>query len=767
MATILTSEFTSNQDIDYKVEINSTKTGSPLAHTFKVRDVVINYDAETDAATGQVIPSSCDVICWNEGGYFNNTFIPSLVQSQQQTYQIKVSKDTGSGYELYWFGWVLQDTNIEDEAAQPRVFKLTAVDGLSMLADKDYSYSNSDAFQTTPIHKLIIKALTANNLTSLVGASGDWLVTTCDWWEDSMTYSTTVDPCTLAFVDIRVWNIFSEYWERGYIDCLSVLQQICTTYGARIYQAEGSYRFEQYAEREGTTMREAAYRYDYTQNSITDSASKEKAVDTNTSLESARAEGNQDGFLPAIKRCEINYERLFLARNYGQFNYNQDSSTAQSVGYSEVVDDVGLNVLITYQGYASGNLSLTKKTRMSFYVVLTCENSGGTTYYWDGDFWTTVSSQLEIRTTPNRAVDGFYTALGNFNLVTTELPADGEIELRVYLNATEEKALTSQIWSSVTPTDESWTAAAEVSLEDGEFYDESEVFYSTTSNSAIGDDEVLQIGTTNVGDGELQTGKLWVKSSGTTGTISKATNWRKGNVGTYQRILNLAATTIQSYYHEPLKIYDGDLYYSESFAYRVNWDSKYYLPLNASFSCNQGIWSGRWWVINADTSGITAQDKLIKRRNLFSRGTANANESELPNGMIGGTEFTEGAGQFERVIDYELTPAIMVGGLSGYSLISALGTDSYIVPTKAMVIKTGGTTPYGSGNASIYFASETTNVIDSAQFLTAINNGYTMQFNSSDSTKFFENEDLLMSIGSDLAGDYELTIRVFYKVLNL
>ena len=85
---ILTSQFTSNQDIDYKVEIIDNSAGSPSGETFKVQDVQITYDPITDDPTGQIIPSSCSIYCLNEGGYFNNTFIPALIQTQQNRFII-------------------------------------------------------------------------------------------------------------------------------------------------------------------------------------------------------------------------------------------------------------------------------------------------------------------------------------------------------------------------------------------------------------------------------------------------------------------------------------------------------------------------------------------------------------------------------------------------------------------------------------------------------------------------------------------------------
>ena len=770
MAAILTSEFDSHGDISYKIVIDSNKTGSPLSNTFKVASAQLRYNPETDKPTGQIISSTLEFTCWNEGGYFNSTFIPSLVQSQQQTYRVLLYKDTGSGYELEWFGWIIQDITEEQEAAQPYQYKITAVDGLSKLKTSQYDNSNSDAYQTTPFQKLIIQCLAKGGLQSLLTTSDPFLVTSCDYWEDSMTYGATTDPLSLAFVDVRVWNIFNEYWEREYITAWEVLSQICVTYGARLYLSNGAYRFEQYVEREDATFKEVAYAYNYTQLSTTASANRDFTLATSTDINNARAANNQFNYLPAIKRCEIDYERLFLTRDFGQFNFTESSNAAQDVGYLAIINDVGLNVSGDYTFIAGANLSVLYNYRAILYVEIKVAASGGTNYYWDGEQWQTSSSQYEILTVPKGGLsiaDGVYGASGNFNIVTTELPADGDITIRCYFNTLQRKLLSplSNTYSNTSATSETWTMASSVSLEDGEFYADTEVFYATTTNASIGDNEVLNQGKTNIADGELQTGKIWVKSSGTSGTISKSDSWRIGNTGTYQRILDLTVETIQGYYHEPLKLYDGTIYCSESFSARLSFNSEFYLFLNCTQDLISNTWDGRWWRIDADLTGISSQTKLIRRRQLFSRPTANANAGELPNGSVGGVEITEGAAQIDGVVEFELTSAMIAAGQTGTTILSAQGSGTLIDVTHVTITPTSGSTPYATAGAQIYFSSETTTVVNSTNLLDSINNGTARRLTGNDA-KLWENEALLFDINADATGDYDFLIKVYYKLIS-
>ena len=770
MAVILTSEWDSHGDISYKIEIDEA-SGTPTSNTFKVASAQLRYNPETDKPTGQIISSTLEFTCWNEGGYFNSTFIPSLVQSQQQTYRVLLYKDTGSGYELEWFGWIIQDITEEQEASQPYQYKITAVDGLSKLKTSQYNNSNSDAAQTTPFQKLIIQCLAKSGLQSLLTTSDPFLVTSCDYWEDSMTYGATTDPLSLAFVDVRVWNIFNEYWEREYITAWEVLSQICVTYGARLYLAGGAYRFEQYVEREDATFKEVAYAYNYTQLSTTASANRDFTLATNTDINNARAANNQFNYLPAIKRCEIDYERLFLTRDFGQFNFDQDSSSEQTVGFLSIIDDIGINVVIDYFGIASGNLTNGAKIRMKIDFTLKVTPAAGSTYYYTNDdegSWTTSAGTFTFYSTVERVplLRDFERMSGTFNLVTPELPVDGDISLQVVNTQFEQKVpLSNNNWASVTPTSELWTMAANVSLEDGKFYADTEVFYATTTNASIGDNEVLNQGKTNIADGELQTGKIWVKSSGTSGTISKSDSWRIGNTGTYQRILDLTVETIQGYYHEPLKLYDGTIYCSESFSARLSFNSEFYLFLSCTQDLISNTWDGRWWRIDADLSGITSQTKLIRRRQLFSRPTANANEGDLPNGSVGGVEITEGAAQIDGVVEFELTSGMIASGQTGTTVLSGQGSGTLIDVTHVTITPTSGTTPYATAGAQIYFSSETTTVVDSTNLLDSINNGTARRLTGNDA-KLWDNEALLFDINADATGNYDFLIKVYYKLIS-
>ena len=86
---ILTGEYTANTGYDYKVEIIDTTAGSPTGETFTIRNVTIDYHPDTDNILSPITPSTAEIVCFNQGGYFNSTFLPDLILNQQNKYIVK------------------------------------------------------------------------------------------------------------------------------------------------------------------------------------------------------------------------------------------------------------------------------------------------------------------------------------------------------------------------------------------------------------------------------------------------------------------------------------------------------------------------------------------------------------------------------------------------------------------------------------------------------------------------------------------------------
>ena len=675
MAVILTSEYTANTGYDYKVEIINNRTGTGTSNTFKVSDIEISYHPETDNILSPIIPSTATIRCWNEGGYFNSTFIPDLILNQQEKYQVKIYQDTGSGYNLWWFGWVLQDQVEEEEASQPRRFILKCADGLGRLKDKDYDTSNTNGAPVprTKFVDLIINCLTYTGLEDLfIGSTDDYLVTSCDWWEDTMTYSATADPLDDSFVDVNIFQIKGEDGsETEYKSAYEVLLQCALLWNCRVYQSEGLWRFEQIGQRVGTTLKENIYRKTSALNSSTSSATYEKSVNTNTSLLDARAANNNETFIPAYKRIELEYEQAFLTSEIGQFRFQDGSTSTQNVGLVEGLSEVGISLAIDYFAYADG-VALAdrlKKHKVKFSIDLRIQTQGGTTYYYsndDGGSWVTSADTFEFDSEEQRPrTISTVRFAGNYTLLTAPLPADGYVTLRILLDDFYDynSIGSNPSYLPTTLSNEVWSTYGIIELE-GENQNVKGTIYKAVNNGTnIGDDETLQLGTLNIGDSFFNTGRILVYNGS---TYESTANWREGNTGSYTNsILQLLCNESLAYFDQPILIYDGDIYHSKSFQYRLNWDSNYYLPMECSFSTQQGIWSGRWFAIYRDKTNIASETKYEKRKRLFRRRLANVSPSELPDGIIGGVEFEQGSGQFEGLVEFELTSAMIASGQTG------------------------------------------------------------------------------------------------------
>lgn len=772
---ILTSEHTANTGYDYKVEIIDTSASSPSGETFVTKSIEIAYHPETDNILSPIIPSTAEITCYNQGGYFNSTFIPNLIVNQQERYQVKIYQDTGggSGYELWWFGWVLQDQVEEVESSQPREFVLKCADGLSRLQGKEFD--NANDFGTpvprTAFNYILRDCLGYTGLDDLFTSTDDYLVTSVDWWEDTMTYGATNDPLDVSFLDLNIFQIKGEDGsETQYLTPYEVLRQVATLWNCRFYQSEGLWRFEQVGQRTGTTLKENVYRKTGIQNSATSSATYEYAVATNTGLLNARARDNNETFLPAAKRVQLEYEQAFLTSEIGQFRFQSGSSATQNAGLVEGLSEVGISLIIDYFAYADGVAvaDRNRKHKVKYSIDLRLQTQGGTTYYYsndDGGSWVTSADTYEFDSEEQkpRTVSTVRFA-GNYTLLTAPLPADGYVTLQILLDDFYDYAVLGGAgWLPTTLSNEVWSAYGVIELE-GENQNVKGTIYKSINNSgAIGDEDIIDLGTLNIGDSTFNTGRIIVYNGA---TYESTANWREGNSGSYtSSILQLLCNESLAYFNEPILVYDGDIYHSKSYQYRLNWGSNYYLPLECSFNTDTGVWSGRWFAIVRDKSNIAAETKYEKRKRLFRRITANSSPSDLPDGRIGNVEFEQDSGQFEGLVEFELTAAMIAAGQTGTTVINAQGSGTYIDVTHVVITTTSGSTPYATAGAQLYFSSETTVVVNSTNLLDSINNGSDRRLTGLDG-KLWANEALLFDINADATGDYEFLIKVYYKLIS-
>lgn len=258
MAKRFHSQFYNIRGSTFDVEIwdsqfSGTSTEVKLAdYGFNIR-----YANENGERWTPVIGSECEV-----GVYITDVtteaLITDLAASQEGRFTLRITR--GVGADLQWVGRIMLDISIIEDIQFPYLFTIKATDGLSALKNIPYNNNGVAYFDNKRLTEHLTNALKKlSHVDEHYGASDVFLITSADWWEDSMTPAKAADPFYLSWLDHATFYDFKTQGEKEYLSCYEVLYNICLTFHARIYHVGGAYFVEQVPYRTATNVESRKY----------------------------------------------------------------------------------------------------------------------------------------------------------------------------------------------------------------------------------------------------------------------------------------------------------------------------------------------------------------------------------------------------------------------------------------------------------------------------------------------------------------------------
>jgi len=192
-------------------------------------------------------------------------------------------------------------------------------------------------------------------------------------------------------------------------------------------------------------------------------------------------------------------------------------------------------------------------------------------------------------------------------ITTTDVPVTGAMRVVVELY-NPYNVQNNTVYTLAAHQSDSWSAVFVVSrVDDGQEPADGLVYSSTNSSANISSNLTLELGDINIADGALQTGDLIVyKIIG--GIWQASSSWRKGSSGTGVSILKLLTNETLALHSKPIERYEGKMWLSSPFGRRVVFDSNYYLRIGGSYTANNDEWDAEYFLIDRDTSNISALD---------------------------------------------------------------------------------------------------------------------------------------------------------------
>lgn len=307
-------DFTSQLGRQWRINLHDKNYASTVNEFDAANEgFVLQYGDGASKTIDPILGSRCEVtVQVIESNSALRTFISEVVAAQENVFFIEIQEDTGSGYELYWGGKILNDL-IQEPDTWPSEVTLTATDGLASLKDVPFDNAGTlytgDAQFNELLALLINKTDVQSNIYG-VSATDFSLRTAVNWWHNDMGLPSTLkDPLALTRVNQRTWwdevNTDQDFYAA--LDSYSVLQNIAQGWFSRVFQSKGKYYFMQVPQH---GVNPSAQR-DYAINgagtivaSTTSNADREKAIDQSSI---ARLYLGTQRYFPALKLVESNY----------------------------------------------------------------------------------------------------------------------------------------------------------------------------------------------------------------------------------------------------------------------------------------------------------------------------------------------------------------------------------------------------------------------------------------------------------------------------
>ena len=444
MGLRLFSEFKSSNDKEYKIEIfQDGYTSTSSSFVVDSSGFTLQYQGQTDDIVSPIIGSTCTIIAYNETGAFDN-FINKLYLRQEEDFFMKVSQYNGSTYDTYWTGIVLQDLVTELDEAKPRAFKIVASDGIGHLAHEEYQQDGD-----VTIEELIEAAVGSLGYDEMYASTDTFYATTLNTWDTNITYNAARDVATFIRFDASVYTTREEDGTVVFTNYLDIIKEMCIAFGARFYQKDGVFHFEQYLERVSASRNVATYQFDGTQISV--AAVSDDVTLNQTTSGGARLGGNTFNFLPALQKVQVAFDQDRAYNLLASMIHFTPTTTRQSIGFMPNANNARLQMDMTLSYQLTLNTTPPSVAQEFYRPVWEIEirvediNNPGTYYYLKRDWvpgtlgaqlygpttWETTAStyHMDAGIAINEAT-GLYLS-GPTTLVTPPFPVAGTCEIDI------------------------------------------------------------------------------------------------------------------------------------------------------------------------------------------------------------------------------------------------------------------------------------------------------------------------------------------------
>lgn len=611
MAVRYSQELTNIAGEEYRVDIiDDTFVGT--ASEFILVDFEVDWKGQQNERSNFMTGSSCAVVTQSTTGSNLDTLVADILSAEEGRFQIAIYKKDGT-YQLWWWGLVLNDLSGGTDET-PTTYTFTATDGLGILKGIEYENANQPFTNKTAVQTLMT-ALQFIPYSGIYASTDIFLHTRVNWFEANMS-TTSDDPMKLT--QIASSTFYEQDTDGNYTfdNCYEVIETICNLFKARLFFANGVWRFYQIYDLENeSSFAQYQYKYDQTQVVGTQSITIRQTLTGGFSGGTRLAIQNFEYFAPLkevsqvykhdssdnlIKGIVFNQSTPLTALTSDALLGTNDQKLALSATLQTLLEDTTGSPYTPTVVYVKVRMTL--RIGLFYYLTRPVNNQVENNNYASLD-WQFSSSgppaYVEFITVQNVNQLGGISIPVNFE--TPALPTSGvpymQIEI-VYVQDLNQNNISANY------TTQAILQNPYLQYIDGDA--ENERIYKTENSTTSFFSDVLEFPELKTGDRLNSTTENAIKVYDGADYIDSTADWERGGLTGTKPIIELGIEEFIAGQRQAIRKRQGEFVGTFEVYNVLGVASEYYLFLGVQYIANDAKFSGEWYKVGQyNATGLT------------------------------------------------------------------------------------------------------------------------------------------------------------------
>lgn len=609
---LINTHISPRQTVKWRVEIHDTDfSATPLPFLLRGSGFQLSYDGADNPFTA-ILPSKVILPIVVQDNSLDS-FISDIISAQEDRFFVVIRK--GNSENLYWTGRILIEQFQRENRPHPFIFKVAAIDGLALLKDIDYNNNGVPYFFHESIKEQLFKALDKIGLNHLYGTADTFLTTSVAWQAVGQVLTSSEDAI------IKTKANHDAFWKRSikgeytYKSSFDVLQEFCTLFAARLFQAEGEFRFVQVGQHGSIQFQEISYNATGGFLQAANAIIRTKSFNTSNNI---KLGGGIFRYLPAITTASNNYIHRGSNNYIAGVKWAHNIKDTYSLGDIETEGNVNDKLLVKMTlEWDSFDINSIEKPYLhrwkiilkvgDFYLKRTATISTYNLSYTTAEF-TETPSYYEIVSRYIDPVERGNSGVIDISFKTPQLRGAGvgSIQLDTFgsFNMGGDSIVMNLNYNA-------YNSSVEL-LREGNTTDREEARFYELLNEDTGNSFKIELNTL-LGDGPTAQSVGRLKIDTGVGLYANSEGWNTNNGNEQELIQKLVLLEIMKVRKKPITLFENQIQssiYSPAFA--LNYDDFTWVFLSGTLNSNTDTWAGTWFNLSSFVGGVAfVPDKQI------------------------------------------------------------------------------------------------------------------------------------------------------------